>query len=869
MKKTAILRGLGPLIGMSLFGAALWVLQHTLAEYNYHDIVTNLSKLPTQQLLLALLWTGLSYLTMTGYDLLAMRYIRSPLPWIKVGFAAFVSYAFSNTVGLSVLTSGSVRYRLYSSWGLTAVEITKVVIFTSLTLWLSILTIGGGILAFMSLNLPIQLHLPFADTKPLGLLMLIAPAGYLLLGIVRRQPFRFRQWELPMVRTRLALSQLMVGILDWAIAGTVLYVLLPPSDNLSFVHFLGVFLVAQTAGLISHVPGGLGVFESLIILMLSPYIPVANELGALLAYRIIYYLLPLALATVGLGIHEGWRHTQRVLWLPRVVGPWIPVLLPQALALMALASGALLLFSAATPVVATRLDWFRGFMPLAVLELGHFIGSLVGIGLLLLARGLQRRLDTAWLLTVVLLLTGIAASLLKGFDYEEALVLSALLAGLLPCRRDCYRRIALLDERLTAGWITTIALILICTLWLGLFSYKQLTYSNTLWWEFSSSNHGDAPRFLRAMAGVWGIALAFALAKWLRRAPFQVALPNAQELRQLPAIIAAGGETYPHLALLGDKALLFNRARTAFIMYGVEGRTWAAMGDPVAPSDEERRELAWEFRELCEHFGGWTVFYQAHPNNLDLYVELGLTLLKIGETARVPLANGSLQGRAHKGMYSTLRRLAREGCRFEMVQPEAVAALLPTLSRVSEAWLGSSGGREKGFSLGFFKEDYLRLCPVAVVRRGEAIIAFATLWLGGGKQELSLDLLRYLPDTPPGLADYLFIQAMRWGREQGYAWFNLGMAPLVGLQNRSLAPLWNRFSASAFVQNDQLFNFRSLRQSKDKFQPRWEPCYLAVPGGISLPHILTDLTLLIAGDGRSTSATPAVNRPANHPDPGR
>jgi phosphatidylglycerol lysyltransferase len=91
----------------------------------------------------------------------------------------------------------------------------------------------------------------------------------------------------------------------------------------------------------------------------------------------------------------------------------------------------------------------------------------------------------------------------------------------------------------------------------------------------------------------------------------------------------------------------------------------------------------------------------------------------------------------------------------------------------------------------------------------------------------------------------------------------------VGLQNRSLAPLWNRFSASAFVQNDQLFNFRSLRQSKDKFQPRWEPRYLAVPGGISLPHILTDLTLLIAGDGRSTSATPAVNRAANHPDPGR
>jgi phosphatidylglycerol lysyltransferase len=248
---------------------------------------------------------------MTGYDLLAMRYIRRPLPWIKVGFAAFVSYAFSNTIGLSVLTSGSVRYRLYSRWGLTAVEITKVVIFTALTLWLGILTVGGSILAFMSIPLPLQLPLSFINTHSLGLLMLIIPTSYLLLGILRRQPFRLWRWELPMVRPRLALPQLIVGILDWAMAGSVFYILLPPSEAIGYFYFLGIFLIAQTAGLISHVPGGLGIFESLIVLLLSPYLAVTEVLGALLAYRLIYYLLPLGLATLGLGIHESCRVAQR------------------------------------------------------------------------------------------------------------------------------------------------------------------------------------------------------------------------------------------------------------------------------------------------------------------------------------------------------------------------------------------------------------------------------------------------------------------------------------------------------------------------------------------------------------------------------
>ncbi len=846
--KALIARVAGPAIGLGLFAMALWALHQALADYRYQDVTAYLGRLPLLNLATALAATALSYLVTTGYDWLALRYIRRPLPWRQFGFAALLSYAFSNSVGLSVLTSSSLRYRLYSSWGLTTVEIAKIVMFTTLTLWLGILTIGGAILALNPLDLATIPYLVL-DSRWLGTLLLTPPVLYVLLGVLRRRPIPLGPWALPMVRPRLALPQIMVGALDWVMASVVLYALLPPGVDAGFGRILGIFLVAQLVGLLSHVPGGLGVFESLILLLLRDQVPSADLFGALLAYRSIYYLLPLGLAAITLGAYELRHQRERVLWLPRMVGPWVPVLLPHVVAFLALISGAVLLVSAATPAVQARLDWLEDLLPLSVLEVSHFASSLIGMSLLLLARGLQRRLDAAWLLAVILLATGIVASLLKGGDYEEAVILAFLLAGLLPSRRQFYRRASLFGERFTAGWLATIALVLISSIWLGVFSYKHLEYSHSLWWAFSFSGEGEAPRFLRAMVGALGVALFFGVAKLLRPAVFEPTLPTPDELAQARTMVAAFPHSYAHLALLGDKALLFAPGHDAFLMYGVAGRTWVAMGDPVAFREEDRRELAWEFRTLCERHDGWPVFYQVRPDNLGLYVELGLTLLKFGEEARVRLADFSLDGKARKTMRNNVNRLEREGYRFEVIEPAAVPALLPQLRQLSDAWLSAKNSREKGFSLGFFNEDYVCSGAVAVVWHAAQAVAFANLWQAGGC-ELSVDLMRYPPDSPNGLMDYLFIQTMLWGRAQGYEWFNLGMAPLAGLQNRSFAPLWNRFGALVFGGGETFYNFRGLHQYKDKFSPEWEARYLAAPGGLILPRVLSDLTALIAGGFR-------------------
>jgi phosphatidylglycerol lysyltransferase len=843
MKKRAI-HSLAPLLGLLLFGAALWVLYHELRAYHFHDILRHLEDLTAGRLFSALSLTVLSYLIMTAYDVLALRYVHHPLSYGKIGFASFIACAFSNNMGFGMIAGGSVRYRLYSAWGLSTLEITKVVAFCSLTLWLGFLTLGGIVFLVQPMVIPEALHLPFASIRFAGGIFLGVAGSYFLLSILRKKPFRIHDWEFNLPSIRLSFAQIAVAMLDWAMAGSVLYALLPSSLKLSYSGFLGVYLLAQTAGLVSQVPGGLGVFETVVVLLLAPVLPPSAALGALLAYRGMYYLLPLLTGAALLGAQEVLQKKETLQRISRIFGRWVSVLVPQILAFTTFVGGAILLFSGATPSVKWRLTWLTTFLPLPLIEITHFLGSLVGAGLLLLARGLQRRIDAAYILASALLASGIVFSLLKGFDYEEAIALSVMLGALLPCRRYFYRKGSLISQRFQPGWIAAIATVLICTVWLGVFSHKHVEYSNDLWWGFSL--WGDAPRFLRASVGAVGVVLLFAVAKLLNPGP-PAPMPGREEgLDKAIPIVRASRHTYANLAFLGDKTFLFSQNGNAFIMYGVEGRSWIAMGDPVG-EEEEWGELVWRFREMCDRYDGWTVFYEVGHKKLHLYLDLGLTLLKLGEEARVSLEDFSLEGGARKGLRYNYHRLQKEGCVFEVVPQEGIPLLIPEFKDISDAWLAEKETREKGFSLGFFSEDYLRQSPAGIIRKDGKILAFTNIWPGAGKEELSIDLMRYLPEAPGGVMEYLFIQLMLWGKEAGYQWFNLGMAPLSGLEDHALASLWSRLGAFVFRYGEHFYNLQGLRQYKEKFDPKWEPKYLASCGGLAFPHILANIASLISG----------------------
>ena len=281
-------------------------------------------------------------------------------------------------------------------------------------------------------------------------------------------------------------------------------------------------------------------------------------------------------------------------------------------------------------------------------------------------------------------------------------------------------------------------------------------------------------------------------------------------------------------------------------MYNTSGRSWVTMGDPIGPA-EERRELIWRFREMCDRYDGWTVFYEVGTQNIPLYLDLGLTLLKLGEEGRVLLKDFSLEGNTRKGFRHNLNRLEKEGCTFEIIPADNVPSFLPEFKIISDAWLTEKNTREKGFSLGFFDENYMRHFSAALIRQNGKIIAFANILKGADKEELSIDLMRFLPAAPPSVMDYLLLHLVLWGKKEGYTWFSLGMAPFSGFEDHALAPLWNRVGSFLFRYGEHFYNFQGLRQYKEKFDPEWEPKYLVSPGGLALPRILANIASLISG----------------------
>jgi phosphatidylglycerol lysyltransferase len=354
---------------------------------------------------------------------------------------------------------------------------------------------------------------------------------------------------------------------------------------------------------------------------------------------------------------------------------------------------------------------------------------------------------------------------------------------------------------------------------------------------------------LRASVGAAITLLLFACARLLGHAHHEAEPPTDADLEAARAIIATQSSTSPNLVFLRDKSLLFDDEKRGFVMYGVQGRTWVALGDPVC-SDERKGELISAFLERCDDFGGVPVFYEISKEYLHRYADLGLTFVKLGEEAKVNLNTFTMEGGQARRFRQAVRRATDAGATFRVITPDDVKGVMDQLSQVSSQWLEQRAGAEKSFSLGSFKADYLARFPMAVIEQNGSIVAFANLWPGADMMELSVDLMRFDHRAPRDVMEALFVQLMIWGKQQGYRWFSLGMAPLYGFEKSPVAPLWNRLGSFLFEHGQAVYNFRGLRDYKEKFKPVWQPRYLAYPGGLRLPLILADVSALIAGGYR-------------------
>jgi phosphatidylglycerol lysyltransferase len=640
--------------------------------------------------------------------------------------------------------------------------------------------------------------------------------------------------------------QLAASVCDWLLTASVLWILLPPDSRPELITFLPFFTLAGLIGALSGLPGGIGAFDATLLLF-APIESQSAWVAALVTYRIVYFAGPLLVAGIGIALSVQ-RRDPATAGKETALGSIARMIAPPVFALLTFLSGAMMLLSAATPDLGSRLRAINDWLPLGVIEASHFTASLAGLVLLFLAGGLHRRLHRAWTATLVLSLAAAGLSLLRGLLWSDAAVLLTLFILLALSGPAFYRRAEGESGPIGRGWTAAILATLLLVAWVSYVAYRQIPYRDELWWSFLL--RGDESRTLRAISGA--IILFFLIATWRWLGSMRMAA-SPQTLDEVSAvkvtqILATATISRPdsNLALLGDKHFIFSPSGKSFIQYGRRGNNWIAMGEPTGEASEIK-PLMWSFREAADRAGARPVFYAMRESALADLIDLGLAAQKIGETALVRLADFEIEGPGRAELRRARNRAIREGATFEVLAPDQAAALMPALQAISEEWLASHGSAEKGFSLGRFDAAYLAHFPIALVRMQGQPIAFANLWTTPDRREFAIDLMRHGAGSPHGVMDYLFTELALWGKAEAYAVMDMGMAPLSGLEGHRLAPLLTRLGTFVYHRAGNLYGFDGLRKYKNKFLPVWAPLYLAAPDRLMLPVALGDVALLTSG----------------------
>lgn len=821
---------------------ALAALGRMTQEIDRAQLLRALDDAPAWRIAAAIGATGLSFLALTFYDWTGLAALGARRPWRQVAPGAAAAFAVAQTAGLGPLTGAAVRWRFYAGLGLGATSILRLVAFCTLSFALG-LALTAGIAALASpvsaaATLGVSVHV----AAQVALAALAATAAALALAHRWGGAMVAREDETatavpgaaaaaaPGLRFRRALlAQMGVTIADVAAAGLALWLLLP-AGAIDFAGFLPLYALALALGVMSHAPAGIGVFEVVILAGLSGHVAPAESAAALVLYRLVYHALPLALALVGIAAAEARRLLR--------AGPVAAVLSlgaeasPRLASPLALGLGLVTIF--ARPEAVSHAD-------AATLLAG---GALVAA-----APGLARGLDLTWRVAAA---AALAAGLSLALAAPSALALAHLaFAAALGLSRTRHRRptrlrLPALATRRARTWASSLALVAVGTLaW-------RLSGGQAQAQAMLAAAGAEAELGAGARAG---IAAAFALLGFLPapRQPVDAA-PDAGDLARARRIVDAQPVAAARLALAGDKRLLFSEDGRGFVMYARRGRAWLALQDPVGP-EELWPELIWSFIATARAAGGVPAFYQVGPERLSLYAEAGLAFWKMGEQARVNLAEFTLEGSRRQGHRRVLSLGARDGLTAEILSAEAAAREIDRLREVSDAWLAARGAREKGFSLGAFSEDWILSGRVAVARRAGEIVAFVSLMETGRGEEVSIDLMRHLDDVPTKCMEFLFLRMCEDLKAEGAVWLDLAMAPLSGLAPRAGAPAWRTLAHALYEHGTKTYSFKGLRRFKEGLKPEWRPRYLAAgPGAAPASALLAANRLINRPEGRETAA---------------
>lgn len=475
MKK--YLQYLGRIAVFAIFILAIYLLYNKLKSYSISEIRESIQQISWMRICFSLFLMIINYIILVGYDWLALKAIHKKLSLSRVALVSFIGQAVSYNFG-ALLGGTTVRYRFYSAWGFTLVEIVRLVLMLAVTFWVGALGLCGLVFILAPPHIPdaLMAGMPIKDVRFLGYILFFIAFSYLALCFGIRKPIHIFGKEIEFPRPGIAIAQCIVAGIDLIAACACMYVLLPSNLGISFIEFLPSYLMAQVAVVITHIPGGVGVFE-LVILELTHTPEEQTVFAAVLLFRLIYFIIPLLAAAIILAIYEA-RQKSHML---KSTGRWLSVLSHIITSYLVFISGTILLISATLPTAFSKLPEFMLNWPKTLLGLGHLLCALSGTALLFVSYGLDRRQRIAFQLSVSLLIVGIFGALLKGFSWQVSIMAAVILLTLLLASKRFYRTSSFMELKIPLYWLTGAFCVLGLVFILGWFLYHPAWDKATVW----------------------------------------------------------------------------------------------------------------------------------------------------------------------------------------------------------------------------------------------------------------------------------------------------------------------------------------------------------------------------------------------------
>ena len=835
IRKDKIIRAIKFIFPLFLLIFAIIEIRKFTGDLNGELLKNELNQLNIWVILLILIITFAAVLPMILYDVILVRILGIKVAKNELVEQSFIANSFSNLIGFGGLIGAMLRTYFFHKHESDKRKLLSIIASVSL-FYLTGISVLSWIVTINYRHFPL-----FEDTR--WLYFAVLGIGLYLPVFIIIHMINAKKKDQPIISKSAGIKLVVVSIAEWFAVFLAIFMLSKIMGiSISLKEIFPVYIVSACAGIISMIPGGLGSFDLVFIWgMQDLHVPEEKVLVLLLLYRLGYYFIPFLVSLVFF-IRLYWEKWNKS-WndLPKAAVQWLSHIV---LTVLVFTSGIILLLSASVPGIMSRLRIAQELLAFPIINVSHQLSVAAGFLLLGLSRGIEYSVKRTYDLTMLALILAALFSIFKGIDYEEAIFLILVALILKMSKGQFYRESYVLTWGKTTFDVAVILIITSMYLVIGYLNLPsaKLTMPQKLLPYVIVDSHD------LFMSAFIGLIIAF----MILAAGYLISLPKKwkfeksihQEKEIMEHLNKYKGSVLSHLILLHDKYIFWNSKRNILIAFQQYADKLIILGEPVGERSEMSNVVA-EFQEIADLHGFSPVFYQVRDEMLPLLHNHGFAFFKLGEEAFVDLKTFSLSGLKMKSLRVIQNKFTKEKFCFELIEPPFSDELLTELKEISNDWL--EGRKEKGFSLGYFDEEYLNKAPIAIIRNEKLQIqGFVSIMYVYDQQTISVDLMRFRHDASAGTIDFLFLSLIEWAKKQGYERFNMGMAPLANVGLSRFAFLSEKIAAQIFLHGHLIYHFQGLRKFKEKYTNIWEPKYLAYRKKSSLPFIMAQISLLIS-----------------------